>query len=53
MSWIVLTKKYFGTNGGFDVEIVVDSVDGVVLFLDPDFVSMDGDIMSNIVFLGL
>ena len=40
MSWIVLSKKYFYTNGGGDVAIVVDSVDGVMLFLNPDCVSM-------------
>ena len=52
MALIVLSKKYFDTNGGGDLGFIVNSIDGVNFSLEKDCVFVEGDIMRNIVFVG-
>ena len=53
MTCIVFSKKYYDTNCGGDVGILVASVDEVVFSLDLDHLLVNEDITRNIIFLGL
>ena len=44
---------YLVTKGEVEYGMVVDSVEIVMLSLDPDCVFAEGDIMSNKVFVGI
>ena len=53
MYCIVLPGLFFDTSDGGGVEIVVDSVDGVMFSLEPYPVIMEKGIIIHIVLLGL
>ena len=52
MNWSVLSEYSFDTNDGGHAVIVGASVYIVMLSLDTDNVSMEGDIMNNIFYWG-
>ena len=52
MAWIVLSRRYFDKNEKCESGMMVDSVDILMLSLEPDNMFVEVDIMSNIFFVG-